>query len=438
MQSKKPYSTATMVFAFFVAFSLAAILGPSQAQATKFKVLHTFHGAPKDGAFPWTQLTRDAEGNLYGTTEEGGDGKGVCSSYFYGCGTVFKLDKTGKLLWLHSFNSKNGVDPIAGVVRDPAGNLYGTAYLGGDTNCYEYGCGTVFKLDGTGKETLLYKFKGSPDGWFPNALLVEDKAGNLYGTTQNGGTGKDEGTIFKVDREGHETVLYSFCTEAGCPDGLDPFSLILGVAGNMYGVAAAGGVYDAGVVYELDTTTGTETVLYNFSGGSDGGGPSSVLTADAAGNLYGTAHGGGNFNGDCAASGCGVVFKLSPQSNGSWKETTLYAFCPESECADGFEPLAGPLVRDSAGNLYGTTIFGGTARNCAGGQEGCGVVFKLDTTGAETVLHSFTLGADGGVPGTGLTMDKLGNLYGVTSAGGDLKCAAGSGQGCGVVFRLTP
>jgi uncharacterized repeat protein (TIGR03803 family) len=436
MQSRKRYSTAKMVFAIFSAFLLASAIGPTQAQARKFKVLHTFHGAPKDGAFPWTQLTRDAAGNIYGTTEEGGDGKGVCASFFYGCGTVFKLDKNGKLLWLHSFNSKNGIDPIAGLLRDTAGNLYGTTYLGGDTKCYEYGCGTVFKLDGIGKETVLRKFSGTPDGQNPNALLVEDKAGDLYGTTQNGGTGKDEGTVFKVDKEGHETVLYSFCAETGCPDGLDPASVILDAAGNMYGVAAAGGSYDKGVVYELDTA-GTETVLHNFTGGSDGGDPSSVLIADAAGNLYGTTQQGGNFQGDCAASGCGVVFKLSPQSNGTWAETTLYAFCSESDCADGFYPLSGPLVRDSAGNLYGTTIFGGTARNCAGGQEGCGVVFKLDTSGQEAVLHSFTLGADGGGPATGLTMDKLGNLYGVATAGGDLKCAAGGGQGCGVVFELT-
>jgi uncharacterized repeat protein (TIGR03803 family) len=432
MQSR---STARVAFATFLTFLLVSTLAAQPAHAPrKFKVLHAFHGAPADGAFPWTQLTRDAAGNIYGTTTEGGDGKGVCTSFFSGCGTAFKLSKSGKLMWLHSFNSKNGLGPMAGLLPDAAGNLYGTTVLGGDTNCYQYGCGTVFKLDLTGKETMLHKFSGTPDGEDPEALLVEDVAGNLYGTTYLGGVFHNAGTIFKMDDKGDETVLYSFCTQTNCTDGQFPYpGVILDATGSVYGAAFSGGDSDAGVVYKLDTT-GKETVLYSFSGTSDGSHPVSVLLADAAGNLYGTTEYGGNFQANCAQSGCGVVFKLSPQSDGIWKETTLYAFCSETSCADGYAPLAGPLVRDSAGNLYGTTEFGGTSTNCNG--EGCGVVFKLDTSGQETVLHSFTLGADGGGPATGLTMDKPGNLYGVAVAGGDMNCAAGSGQGCGVVFKL--
>lgn len=428
MRPKKPCSARKTIFAVFITLLLASTVAAAQTQATTFKVLHTFHGAPDDGALPLTQLALDAAGNIYGTTEEGGDVSEVC---FAGCGTVFKLDKSGKLLLLHSFNNKNGAYPVAGLLRDTKGNLYGTTSLGGDTMCSQYGCGTVFKLDETGRETVLHKFKGI--GHEPDALLVEDKAGNLYGTTQFGGTGGNAGTVFKVDKKGRETVLYSFCTETSCLDGRNPTAgVILDAADNLYGVAASGGGSNAGVVYELDTT-GKETVLYNFTGGSDGGTPGSVLVADAAGNLYGTTQFGGNH----ACGGCGVVFELSPESNGGWTETTLYTFCSETDCADGFSPLAGPLVIDSAGNLYGTTVYGGTARNCSAGREGCGVVFKLDTSGQETVLHSFTLGADGGLPATGLTMDKFGNLYGAASAGGDLKCAAGGGEGCGVVFELT-
>ncbi len=434
MQSKKSYSAAKVVLATFVAFLLASVVAPT-AEARKFRVLHTFHGAPDDGAFPWTQLALDAAGNIYGTTTEGGDGKGVCTSFFSGCGTVFKLNKTGKLLLLRSFNGKNGLGPMAGFLPDSAGNLYGTTVLGGDTNCYEYGCGMVFKLDKAGKETVLHKFSGAPDGEDTEALLVEDVAGNLYGTTYLGGVFHNAGTVFKIDDMGDYTVLYSFCSQTNCTDGQYPYpGVILDATGSVYGAAFSGGDSDAGVVYKLDTT-GKETVLHNFSGTSDGSQPVSVLLADAAGNLYGTTEYGGNFNGNCAQSGCGVVFKLSPQSDGAWRETTLYKFCSETDCADGDAPLAGPLVRDSAGNLYGTTEWGGTSSNCNG--EGCGVVFRLDPYGRETVLHSFALGADGGVPPTGLTMDKLGNLYGATTSGGDLKCRAGNGDGCGVVFKLT-
>jgi uncharacterized repeat protein (TIGR03803 family) len=217
MRFKKPFSAPKPISAIFIMLLLALAIIPAQAQAQKFKVLHTFHGP--DGALPWTQLTRDAAGNLYGTTSEGG--KGICSNY--GCGTAFKLDKTGKQVWLHSFNVKNGRDPMAGLRRDAAGNLYGTTVLGGDVTCFSLGCGTVFKLDKTGKETALYKFLGSPDGWFPEALPVEDSAGNLYGTTTNGGASNNAGTVFRVDKKGKESVLYSFCSLPNCTDGSSPY-----------------------------------------------------------------------------------------------------------------------------------------------------------------------------------------------------------------------
>jgi uncharacterized repeat protein (TIGR03803 family) len=292
----------------------------------------------------------------------------------------------------------------------------------------------VFRLGTTGKETILHKFSGGSDGFFPEALLVEDAAGDLYGTTIDGGPPPaDAGTVLKVDKTGKETRLYSF---TGGSDGCFPApGVVLDAAGNLYGIAVQGGAAFCnsgyGVVFKLDTT-GKLTVLHTF-GVSDGAYPSSVLLLDSAGNLYGTTSAGGNSSA-CGPTGCGTVFRLSPLTNGSWTETVLYSFCSIDNCSDGEEP-GGGLVRDSAGNLYGTTHFGGTSR-CGG--SGCGVVFKLDNHGQETVLHSFTGRADGADPSARLIRDKANNLYGTTFYGGDLNCTIGSGHGCGVVFKLTP
>ncbi len=427
----QPSSAAKVVLRIFRTLLLASAVFSAPAHAQTFTVLHTFTGAPNDGEGPFGQLTRDSAGNLYGTTE--GGGKGNCARYAGGgCGTAFMLNQAGKEIAKFSFNGGNGFVPLAGLLRDAAGNFYGTTVNGGDATCYKLGCGTVFKITSTGKETVLHEFTGTPDGESPEALLVEDAAGNLYGTTYEGGAFENAGTVFKVDKEGNESVLYNFCSEANCADGNSPYpGVILDAAGNLYGVAEGGGLYDSGVVYEIDTK-GQESVLYSFGGGLDGSAPFSVLTADLDGNLYGTTRGGGNLA--CGGGdGCGVVFQLSPHSGGSWTDTTLYTFCAILSCADGEEPIAGPLARDAAGNLFGTTAFGGASR-CNGG--GCGVVFKLDTTGKETVLHSFTGGADGGFPWAGLTMDSAGNLYGVATGGGDTACSPPSG--CGVVFKLTP
>ena len=409
MPSKEPHTTARAVFAISVTLLLASV-ATQPAQAQTFKVLHTFHGAPSDGEAPLGVLIRDTAGNLYGTTTEGGTGK--CGTT--GCGTAFKLNKAGKLVWLHSFNGKNGEYPFAGLYRDLAGNLYGTTVEGGDTTCFSLGCGTVFKLNGAGREALLYSFTGSPDGEMPEALLVGDAGGNLYGTTYSGGT-SEYGTVFELSASGTETILHSF---AGPPDGggdgADAYAgVIRDASGNLYGVTDSWRCLLLRDVYEIDAA-GTETLLYSFTGFPDGDGPLSVLLMDPEGNLYGTTKVGGN--GECGGSGCGVVFELSPQPDGSWTESVLYVFCSLSNCADGEEPIAGPLVRDAAGNLYGTTYFGGAYRNCNG--DGCGVVFKLDTTLKETVLHNFTGGADGAFPWAGLTMDSAGNLYGVAEAGG--------------------
>ncbi len=419
----QPSSAANVVFRIFLMFPLVTAVCAAPARAQTFTVLHTFTGAPNDGEWPFAGLIRDSAGNLYGTTEAGGKGK--CSQY--GCGTGFMLNKAGKEVALVSFDGADGYNPMAGLLRDANGNFFGTTVLGGDANCYKLGCGTVFKVSKTGKETALHKFTGSPDGEEPEAVLVEDPAGNLYGTTYEGGSIANAGTVFKVDSAGDEAVLYTFCSEPNCTDGEFPYaSVIRDAAGNLYGAAFGGGAFGAGAVYELINGSGQEIVLYSFTGGSDGSGPASVLFLDSQDNLYGTTKYGGNLT--CSGGdGCGVVFELSPQSGGNWKEATLYTFCSLPNCADGQFPLDGPLVRDATGNLYGTTYFGGNADD--------GVVFKLDTNGKETVLHSFTGGSDGGEPWAGLTMDSSGNFYGATAFGGDTKCFPPSG--CGVVFEIT-
>jgi uncharacterized repeat protein (TIGR03803 family) len=310
-------------------------------------VLHSFGETNTDGAFPfYGYLVRDGAGNLYGTTDYGG---------IHGSGTIFRVSPTGKEVFF-SFNGSDGGFPFAGLVADTSGNFYGTTYVRG-TGCLPYGCGTVFKINSKGKESILYSFTGAPDGDNPFAGLVRDSAGNLYGTTITGGT-NGAGTVFKVDTTGKETVLYSFCSNA-CQDGEIPYSaLIRDNAGNLYGTTLAGGMFGSGTVFKLDST-GVETVLYNFcsqSGCTDGSQPYAGLVRDAAGNLYGTTYGGG-------ANQAGTVFEVDKTG----KETVLYSFCSLPGCTDGGLPYAG-LARDNAGNLYGTTS------NFA---EAYGTVFKI-------------------------------------------------------------
>jgi uncharacterized repeat protein (TIGR03803 family) len=211
MRSNRFGSAASAVFAILLAFLLSLLLVVQRAQAQTFKVLHTFHGAPRDGALPGGPLVRDETGNLYGVGGAGGRGEGVCVSFFLdGCGTAFELDKSGRKIWQHSFQLPHGIFPDAGLLRDKAGDLYGTTYEGGNTTCpgNQYGCGTVFKLDKTGKETVLHKFTNAPDGVNPNSPLVEDSTGNLYGTTEYGGSFNAFGAVFKVGHSGelHPTL----------------------------------------------------------------------------------------------------------------------------------------------------------------------------------------------------------------------------------------
>jgi uncharacterized repeat protein (TIGR03803 family) len=410
--------------ALALCFTLGLAMAAS-AQARMLTVLHTFTGGA-DGANPQAELIRDSAGNLYGTTRNGGSAT-LCGGF--GCGTVFKIDSSGNETVLYRFTGgADGSVPFGGVVRDAAGNLYGTATAGGAS-----GWGTVFKLDKDGNETTLYTFTGFADGGNPGGSLVRDAAGNLYGTTSAGGNfncvqgfgGGACGTVFKLDPSGNETVLYAF---QGTTDGSIPFSgLALDGTGNLYGTAWNGGhedsnsfcdVFGCGTVFKIDAT-GTFSVLYTFLGGKDGDEPEAPVILDAGGNVYGTTFRGQNSTG--CPFGCGVIFKV----NGAGKETVLRSFVGGTKAAS---PRTAKLIRGVGGVIWGTTP--------AGGASGNGVAYRVDPGGKETDLHSFTGGADGASPVSGVIRDAAGNFYGMTYTGGDLTCKLGGGVGCGTVYKI--
>jgi len=346
-------------------FITVALLASVSWAASKEKVIYSFSGS-NDGGDPATALIFDSSGNAYGTTVVGGA---------FGDGTVIQLKhKNGK--WtetvLHSFaGGSDGKNPYGGVTLDKAGNLYGTTVSGGTGGaCSGDGCGTVFKLARSGsnwKESIIYNFKGGNDGSGPGGGVVFDKKGNLYGTTPDGGADSD------------------------------------------------------GTVYELSPAKSgrwKDKVIHSFTGGTDGStGSLGLLLLDRVGNLYGVTELGG-------ANGAGTVFKMSRGSNGKWTLHTLYAFKGQPDA--GF-PYGG-LIANKAGDLYGTTYYGG--------QNGVGAVFELKPASGgsytESVLYSFQTTNDGNSPTSTLIFDASGDLYGTTSAGGDPGC------NCGVVFKLTP
>ncbi|HEX3666892.1 MAG TPA: choice-of-anchor tandem repeat GloVer-containing protein [Rhizomicrobium sp.] len=275
-------------------------------------------------------------------------------------------------------NCTDGRWPYAGLISDDQGNLYGTTGAGGTSPCRLYGCGTVFKLAPDGTETVLHAFTADDDGSGPYGSLIADAKGNLYGTTATGGS-------------------------SGC----------------------GGSDYGCGTVFKI-TPAGKESILYAFGGNSDGADPLAGLVSDKAGNLYGTtSDGGGGTQCIVEFGGCGTLFRISPKG----KETLLYAF---TGAADGATPQAS-LVIDKKGNLFGTTTYGGNLSACS---EGCGTVFEITSTGTEKTLYTFQGGNDGWSPVANLIVDKSGNLYGTTQAGGST--TACNGVGCGIVFRIAP
>jgi len=358
---------------------------------------------------------------------------------------------------------RSGLYPDGTLLRDASGALYGTTMLGGTQNN-----GTVFKLTPPppGKTvwalSVLYTFTGGSDGGLPNAGLVMDESGAIYGTTEMGGSWLNQGLVFKLTppapgaTQWKQTVLhyfyYSYAYDAR--DGANPSGgLIMDKDGALYGTTDLGGSTanlssGVGTVFKLTPLNAAKTkwredVLYRFQGGTDGGNPMSQLTLDAAGALYGTTLYGGT--GACTdflsnLIGCGTVFKLTPPAQGqtTWTKKTLHHFALGS---DGTIPQ-GKLLLDGSHAIYGATFQGGagTCTDSLLNVIGCGVIFKLTppTLGqahwTETILYDFS-GPDGAFPQGGVIADAKGRLYGTTSGGGPTSYGVG---GYGLVFKLVP
>jgi uncharacterized repeat protein (TIGR03803 family) len=321
---------------------------------------------------------------------------------------------------LHSFSGSDGNGPIAGLVSDSSGNFYGTTDQGGSNNL-----GTVYELSpaggGSWTYSVLHSFAGT-DGSFPFSRLVFDSQGNMYGTTYRGGA-HDFGTVFRLSpAQGGgwtEAVIHNFNTTNLIGDGSFPETgLTFDSQGNLFGTTYAGGTRGSGLVFKLtpngDGTWSKSTVHY-FGGGTDGANPNSELLRDAQGNFYGTTYAGGSAQ-------LGTVYELSPNGSGGYTEQVLHSFALTN---DGSYPIQSTLILDSQGNLYGTTS--------KGGSHALGVSYKLTPNGGgwtKTILHNFGSGTDGANPHTGLISDASGNLYGTTYFGGSL--------GYGAVFKMTP
>ncbi|HEV3091557.1 MAG TPA: choice-of-anchor tandem repeat GloVer-containing protein [Candidatus Cybelea sp.] len=393
------------------------------------KVLYRFTGGT-DGEHPTNEALISANGTFYSSTEQGG-GSGCQSGD--GCGTVFSLSAAGAENVLYSFQGKPDGQYAKGGVVELNGVFYGTTQAGGQN-----GLGTFFKVTASGKETVLHSFgaavKGGYDGIDPYSGLIYVKAeGKFYGTTLEGGTGSCYGgcgVIFSVTPSGKETVLHNL---AGGEDGDFPTASLLYSNGQLYGTTEIGGggggsactntssaPVGCGTIFSL-STSGKEKVLYAFTGGSDGAFPSTALI-DINGTLYGTASGGG---GNAKCGGCGTVFSLS--ASGAFKALYSFAGAPK----DGSTPLGG--LTNVNGVLYGTTNQGGASSKCKPyGLTGCGAIFSVTTSGKEKMVYSFKDGQDGADPVETLLYSN-GVLYGTTHNGGGGSCS----NGCGTVFSFS-
>jgi len=420
----KPSSTFARIG---ISALLVLLVLAGSAMASQYMVLYRFQGTP-DGASPTGDLVLDSAGNLYGTTSSGG---------LNGWGSVYQLtppvtvgDRWTETI-LYSFKpTGDGVNPLAGLVRDSAGNLYGTTFGGGTSFA-----GTVFELSppstagGAWTETILHSFNGTSDGSRPQCKLVLARNGALVGTAFAGG-GFGYGTVFKLipptssGGTWTEQVLYNF---TGGLDGANPWpGVAVDRSGNLYGVTEATGANGNGTAFQLSPPAGgvgnwTETTLHSL-GPTEGANPVGELVLDAAGNVYGMTN-----IGPLTGFGWGVVFQLVPPTaqGGAWAENILYMF---TGGADGGQPYSG-LVFDSAGDLLG-------ANSNEGGPAAGGAIFKLTPsagTWSETTLHDFSGGPDGLQSYSTLVRGKNGAYFGATIAGGGSKIA-----NYGTVFQVRP
>lgn len=419
---------------FACGLALAMLIPTAGANASAFSVFYTFQGGV-DGASPTGNLITDGAGNFYGTTAYGGNTGGNCPSE--GCGTIFEITPAGKHTVLYSFQGGNdGETPYGSLVIDASGNLYGVTELGGANSV-----GTVFEWMVGGSEVVLYTFQGGSDGAIPDAGLIIDQSGNLYGVTGYGGDGSCYcGTVFTVSPRGDETVLHRF---TGSPDGDFPYaSLAMDSSGNLYGTTVFGGQScsseseGCGFVFEIEPT-GVELSLYSFCSAAncaDGALPVSNLSFDGSGNLYGTTFEGGA---SCSTNGCGTIFELiNPQ--GSISESVLHAF----QGSEGAFPLAGVTL--AGGNLFGTTCGNSSGCQSLPGKtcpKGCdaGDSYEMSPSAGPgrsskfIVLHSFS-GKNGGADPISPMLLSGKSFYGTTPFGGLKKCS--SGVGCGIAYKL--
>ncbi len=460
--TNKPSLTTAIGLAIILVFVLTVSSQSAAAQA--LQVLHSFSFGPngiQNGTWPLAGLTMDKAGNLYGTTSRGGHlpGQGICDPA-WGCGTVFRLSPNGTFTVLYRFNGPDGFGPVSRVIFGPDGTLYGTTMYGGDLSCNRYanngntpGCGVVFNLKPPPSRcprggapcgwtvTVLHQFTGT-DGANPGyGDLVFDPAGNIYGTTVNGGElincfvgdGLGCGVVFKLTpstKGWTESVLYSF---QQAYSGTEPYGgVVFDNAGNLWGTTMFGGSAGScatgfcGTIFELTSSTNGWIYSYHpFTGGADGANPASGLTFDGNGNLYGsTVWGGIPYCDGWDPSGCGVIFKVTT----NWAISVIYTFPSNPSFPDG--PY-GSLTLDAAGNLYGTTLQDGAC--------GRGSVFQL-TPGTNgwtfNSLHDFcsTGWTDGALLYGSVTVDANGNLYGTTSRGGTVN----QGEQGGTVWKITP
>jgi len=393
---------------------ISALLVSAAWAASNGKIVYSFTGQ-NDGADPAGQISFDSAGNGYGTTVSGGK---------YGYGTVFELQRSGngfQQVVLYSFSGgADGKNPYGGVTLDADGNLYGTTVAGGNGGlCAGDGCGVVYELVNKGGwiQTVLYNFTGNDDGFGPGGAVVFDNAGNLYGTTPDGGA-DGEGVVYELSPgrgSWQLTVIHAF---TGGDDGaVGSLGALLYSGGNFYGVTELGGKNQAGTVFQLSPngSNWNFTSLYSFRGQPDAAFPYGGLLTDGKGDFYGTTYYGGQ-------NGVGAVFEISLSQK---KEGVVYSF---KEGTDGGYPTS-TLAFDATGNMYGTTSMGGLPA-CD-----CGTVFELSpirghNTWSETVLHRFKEKPDGGFPYYGLTADPSGNLYSTTASGGR--------DEAGIVFSFTP